>query len=366
MDKPTVIMILPYLNEAGTERHAAHLVTALRSDLDFVLLSPPGAGRVYFPPELSWRMFSPLDRHPVHGFQEFKKHLQDLRVELAGKPVVVHVHGAPELLLLAHGWLGTIPTLMTIHGFHGRWRMADYHFTAWVCNKYADHVVCVALAEKEILQKKGLSAGKLSLIMNGIPDIDAMKSPVLHGLEQGVPTLGCIARLARPKGLETLIRAAGILASSGRKLQLILVGGGGDEQRLRFIAGEYPGMKTIFTGHVPDAGPYYQLLDIFVLVSVSEAHALAPIEAMRAGKPVIISDVGGARETVAEDETGLIIPPGDVDALKRALLKLLDDQALRDAMGVKGRCRYLELFSSARMAAAVKTIYGELLSRGGS
>ena len=91
---------------------------------------------------------------------------------------------------------------------------------------------------------------------------------------------------------------------------------------------------------------------------------MSVLEAMAAGLPVVASDVGGVAEAVADGETGLLVAPGDVDALAGALERLLADAALRRAMGSAGRARAASHFDLARFRAAHVQVYERALAEG--
>jgi glycosyltransferase involved in cell wall biosynthesis len=99
--------------------------------------------------------------------------------------------------------------------------------------------------------------------------------------------------------------------------------------------------------------------DVFALPSRYEGLPYAPLEAMRAGTPVVLSDVAGNRE-VAADEAGVLVPAGDASALAHALLELLGDPARRAELGARGKRRVAEHFSAGAMGTALAALYDEL------
>ena len=83
---------------------------------------------------------------------------------------------------------------------------------------------------------------------------------------------------------------------------------------------------------------------------------------MALGKPVVTTNAGGPREIVAHEETGLLVPPGDVSALTGALASLLNDRARARGMGAAGRRRYEALFTAPRMARETRGLYEKIVS----
>ena len=101
--------------------------------------------------------------------------------------------------------------------------------------------------------------------------------------------------------------------------------------------------------------------DVFVLPSLYEGHPLSVMEAMAAGRPVIATAVGGVPEVVRPEESGLLVPPGDVAALAAAMGRLADSQEERERFGRSGARIAAELFDVAKMADAYDRLYQSLL-----
>jgi glycosyltransferase involved in cell wall biosynthesis len=116
-------------------------------------------------------------------------------------------------------------------------------------------------------------------------------------------------------------------------------------------------------GYVDGIGPWYRAFDAFLLTSVNEGTPVVAIEALAAGVPVVATSAGGTGTVVDDEETGVLVPVGDVDALATALERLRDDVDLRRAFGEAGRSRMRERFSVGRMVDAVDHVYGEALAR---
>ncbi len=104
---------------------------------------------------------------------------------------------------------------------------------------------------------------------------------------------------------------------------------------------------------------------VFVLSSRREGFPLSILEAMRAGLPVIASDVGGVGEAVEEGKTGFVVPPADVDALSDRLSRFIDSPLLRQTMGEAGRKRFLNMFTLEQMVEKTLAVYHDVLSQRG-
>lgn len=178
-------------------------------------------------------------------------------------------------------------------------------------------------------------------------------------------------RLSRWKGQLVLLGAVGLLQKTARLPKGVRVVIAGDAQtrdayrdELKQAVARYDlyGVAAI-EDHIEDMAAAYCAADIVVSASTDpEAFGRVPPEAAAMGKPVIATDHGGARETVLNGETGLLVIPGNVTALADALADLLArPQAQLAAMGAKGRDHIVQNFSLERMCAETLAVYRELL-----
>jgi glycosyltransferase involved in cell wall biosynthesis len=118
------------------------------------------------------------------------------------------------------------------------------------------------------------------------------------------------------------------------------------------------------TGFVPhdELGPLYDRAAVVAVPSRREGFGVVCAEAMAHGRPVVASRVGGLLDLVVHEETGLLVPPRDVEALRAALTRLLDDRELRERMGMKARERIKEHFSWDRVTELTVNAYEEALA----
>lgn len=194
------------------------------------------------------------------------------------------------------------------------------------------------------------------------PPRSAVRSrlPALSGTGTDAPLVVCVGRLCRQKGQDVLLRAWPSVTARLPAARLVLVGDGPDRRRLRDAAP--PGV--LFAGAARDTAPWYQAADVVVLPSRWEGMALAPLEAMACGRPVVVTDAGGARECLPPaDVPGCVVPVGDEEALAAALSRLLADPELRTAAGLRALAHVTGHHDVTRSAAAVTALYADLLAR---
>jgi hypothetical protein len=207
------------------------------------------------------------------------------------------------------------------------------------------------------------------LVAHGLPDISV-------GVQRqtGPHTLRIlfVGRLESRKGIDTLLEALPRLAAAGADFQLVVIGDDslpgprGVTFRHEFEKAwpEFRDMVT-FLGRVDDDVLYqeYANCDIFVAPSRFESFGLMLVEAMIFEKPVVCADIGGMRDIVEHEKTGLLIPADDVDALTAALTRLIESEELRVTMGRAGRRSYDERFSASAMAQGVEGVYQGICRR---
>jgi len=171
------------------------------------------------------------------------------------------------------------------------------------------------------------------------------------------PRVLFVGRLVYYKGLEVLLNAMSRCGGS-----LVIVGEGPRDGALRSLVAEKGlGGRVLFAGRVADADlpAFYQACDAFVLPSTlrTEAFGVVQIEAMAAGRPVVSTNLPTGVPWVNQDGvSGLVVTPGDAEALGAALGRLLEDSALRQRLGEGARRRAQALFSRERMVATFKSV----------
>lgn len=171
-----------------------------------------------------------------------------------------------------------------------------------------------------------------------------------------------VGRLNRDKGMLDLAVAFDEIAKQCTDVVLLLVGAEEDvpfSQIQDVCHAERERLHHVRFTATPEL--YMAASDIFCLPSYREGFGLTIIEAAACGLPAVASEIYGITDAVANNETGLLFAAGDVDALTEALIKLLDDNELRQKIGNAARARAIELFSSQRIAVEMLELYVKLL-----
>jgi len=210
----------------------------------------------------------------------------------------------------------------------------------------ADAVVTIARPMVEDLRSRGISGGKIFHIPNGVDvsrftprarDITlAAQLQVEH-----TPTLGFLGTLFPWEGVPWLVRAAAELRKRGVVFKLLIVGDGADAAQVKAAIQETRSSDFVaFLGRVPHehVDQYYSVMDVLVYprrsMRLTElVTPLKPLEAMALGKPLLASGVGGIRELIEHDVTGLLFEPGNVDDFCCHATNLLTKEDLRWKLG---------------------------------
>jgi len=355
----------------GAQVHVRDLAVALQKRGNDVSVLAGGGG-VLFDALLEHGVFCrKLEQlvHPIKplrdgaAFREIKTALRDLKPDL----VTTHSNKAGLLGRFAARSLN-IPVIHTSHGFlfsdsPDSPRGLFYRLMEKIAARAGDKVIAVAESEFKTAESLHvIPAEKLTMVHNGLGEADLPRLQADPALEP--PRLVMVARFAAPKDQATLLQALGRLKE--KLWTLTLVGDGRGRSAAEKMAGELGLSERVeFLGVREDTASILASSQVFVLSSRREGFPLSILEAMRAGLPVIASDVGGVGEAVEDGKTGFTVPVADVDALSERLGRLIDDPALRQRMGEAGRERFLNRFTLDQMVKKTLAVYNDVLSKRG-
>ena len=235
------------------------------------------------------------------------------------------------------------------------WSKSAARLQRWVVKRLAAHVAVSDATARTVERYEGLPPHSVRTIYNGVAAADVRPVPkCVDG-----PLIGVVARLHRSKGIDVLVRAMVRLPGAS----LAVVGRGDVQDDLEALAKELGVDDRVhMLGWQDRPQDHIATFDVLAVPSRVEPFGLVIAEAMRAGLPVVASNVGGIPEVVADGETGFLVPPDDVDALAGALQRLLDDPELRARMGQAGERRFEANFTLDRMVASYESLYSEVLS----
>jgi phosphatidylinositol alpha-mannosyltransferase len=181
-------------------------------------------------------------------------------------------------------------------------------------------------------------------------------------LRDDKPTILFVGRLEARKGVQVLLQSYQALKRRIPALRLVIVGEGGMDRSLRRWVREHGLEDVWFEGYQPrEALPgYYQTADVFCAPSIeNESFGITLLEAMAAGRPVVATEGNGSQTLGSDGETGLVVQPGDADALADALERLLEDRRLAERLGGAAQLRARD-FDWSIVAKSITDYYAEV------
>ena len=292
------------------------------------------------------------------------------------------------------------PLILTEHGIYTYERKIDISRSAWIyseaekqmratrtlgffkdlwINKFeilsrltydsADKVITLCEGNRRLQIEGGADPGKCSVVPNGV----YFEAADGLGQRPGTNSIGFAGRVVSIKDVKMLIRAAKIVKEKIGSVKIYIMGERDEEPdyaeeclRLTEMLGLQDNIE--FTG-VVDLEDYFPLIDVMVLTSISEAQPLSLLEAMSKGIPVVATDVGACREMIMgkDDEdrgigaSGIVTRIGDPHDTANALIRILQDQRLRDDMARAGAERVKRYYTVKEMLQSYREIYGSFL-----
>ncbi|MDJ0774219.1 MAG: glycosyltransferase family 4 protein [Mastigocoleus sp. MO_167.B18] len=278
------------------------------------------------------------------------------------KPDVVTTHSSKAGILgrLASKLTNT-PCVFTAHG----WAFTEgipepsrsiYQWIERLTEPLADKIICVSERDRIIGINSGIRSDKLLTVHNGMPEISNELKASQNSSDD--IKIFMVARFDKQKDHLTLIKAFQTISGA----QLNLVGDGPNFEEIKNYVNQIGIPERVnFLGFRDNVAEILPQADIFTLISNWEGFPLTIIEAIRAGLPVVASDVGGVAEAIIDGSTGYLIPRGDVEVLRNRLQKLVEDEKLRKDMGNLARQRYESEFTFQHMFEKTFEVYEKVL-----
>ncbi len=276
------------------------------------------------------------------------------------------IHAQTRVAGVISFWLAKLNRTAYLTTCHGFFRP---HFFRRIFPFWGKKTIAISDAVYEHLIKDfKLKKENIELIYNGLE----VKQPVKNsetrqefknkfGLGQG-PVIGCVARLSQVKGHKILLEAFKTVRQEFPSAKLLLVGEGGIKPDLTVQARRL-GIDTevIFVPNQLDTSLVLSVMDVFVMASIQEGLGLAIMEAMAFGLPVVATSVGGIKNLISDNQTGLLVEAGDSGALANAVISLLKDSDRAKALAFSAQECILNNFSLDKMLDKTEALYNSLV-----
>jgi glycosyltransferase involved in cell wall biosynthesis len=204
--------------------------------------------------------------------------------------------------------------------------------------------------EKTVVVYNGINAAELDFFSHE-------ESRKRFALDSAQPVVGVIANFYKTKGLECLLDAFADIVKKIPDAKLVIIGGGGENLPLSEQADRlHIAHSVIFAGHIPNAWKYLKAFDLFVLPSLKEGFPWVLLEAMAAEVPIVATAVGAVPEILENGSSGIIVPPGDIQKLSDAIVKLLRNPEIRAKFATQARRAVISRFPKEKMVAEIEQL----------
>jgi len=308
-----------------------------------------------------------------------RKHIEELHRSSKVDFIVCHGHSIAALAARPLKRKYGIPYALVTHGdiferpkgtYDAR-LTAFYEYVTPPAYKNADLVIALSPYMAEWAIKGGAMAEAVRVIPNGIDPDDIGLDGQEHAPRAGEKKRNAglrllfIGRLAKEKGIEVLIKACELLDRKNRDISLEIIGDGPLEQTLRHTV-EETGLSdhVSFLGRVDrrSLGVCYQAADLVCVPSLSDSLPAVVLEALVSGTPVVGSDVGGIPFMLKDHVNGILVPPGNVDALAGVIEEILEKPDLLEMLRNNARSSVLPLFSWDAVGMKIRDFMKEKLA----
>lgn len=360
--RPRVAYLITKSETGGAQTHLLHLCSALQHEIEALVMAG-GNGPLlqglrqlgilcHSIPSLSNRP------SPLRLWQSWQQLLTYLR---ATQPDILHAHSAAAgVIARLAGWRLGIPVVYTVHGFGfkpgaPKLRGVVMRLIETLLAPLTAQMICVSQTEKQWAHALPIAASRVQVIPNGMPDTPQRAIP-----EQQPPAFAMAARFASPKRQDLLLQAFS-QATCRTQCSLVFAGEGPDLSAAQAYAQTLALSHAQFPGLIDNMPAWLARQQVFVLLSDHEGLPISIIEAMRAGLPILASDLPGIRELITHQREGLLVNNADPQSIASALDQLAASPTLRSQLGHAARHRYEVEFGIRNMAAATAAVYQQIL-----
>ncbi|HLJ49456.1 MAG TPA: glycosyltransferase family 4 protein [Bryobacteraceae bacterium] len=359
------LIVITRAELGGGQTHVADLLRGLRDEFDVELATGETGYLTDVADEygIRWHVLPDLVQ-PMRPWQDVRALSQCVRLIRTTRPDLVHTHTskAGTIGRLAARICG-VPSIFTAHtwcfaeGTSWKWKLAGIPIER-LAARCASRIITVSRSNEELAIRKQIAPdGKFTTIHNGIADTIQRARPG----SGTVPRIVMVARFSEQKAQNLLVEAVRTIQ---QPFELLLIGEGPTRAAVeRQVAEAGIGDRVQFLGQRLDVPEILASSHIFALFTNWEGFPISILEAMRAGLPVVASNVNGVKEAVKDGYNGFLIPAGGVGSFRTRLEQLIADAGLRAEMGRAARHRFVAEFTVDAMLSKTAALYRSVLPR---
>ena len=377
--KPVVLQLIDSFNQGGSERQALQLTRLLhesgRFQVRLASLDPDGILRrdiadLNLGEIPSFPLSSFYDRNALQQLRRLTRWLRVNQVQ------ILHTHDFyTNVFGMAAGSLARVPVRIASMRETAGMRTVSQTQAQRLAYSLAHHVVANSEAVKTRLTCEGVKPGKISVIYNGLSSARLISNEsrtqalALLGLPEDSPSdprkfVSIVANMRHDvKDYPMFLRAAAKIRAAVPSTAFLLAGEGELTDSLKMIAKDL-GIEgqTFFLGRCERIAELLKISEVCVLSSKAEGFSNSILEYMAAGRPVVATDVGGAREAMVEGVTGHLVPAGDDALMAASIIDLLRDPERAHTLGESGKQIVAQKFSCEAQLARTEALYDKLLN----
>lgn len=295
------------------------------------------------------------------------------------RPDIVHTHTSKAGFLGRFAsFLARVPIIIhtphghVFHSYFGPTLTKIFVIAEKISSLITDKIITLTNRERdEHIERRIAPLNKFITIHSGVDldrfmnlNIDIKKKKKELNIPQDFYVIGTVGRLVPIKGHKYLVSAAEMIIKEFPKTVFVIVGDGFLKPILERHA-EALGIRKniVFTGWRKDVPEILYLFDVLVFPSLNEGMGRVMIEGMSLGKPIVASNVGGIRDLIEDGKNGLLVPPRDSNALRKAISRLIRNKKLAEGLGKIGKMEVYPDFDASTMVKKIDNLYESLLSK---
>jgi len=375
--KPHVMVVITKGEAGGAQSHVLAVCQALHTQVHFTVV----IGGHDHPSVLGQQ----LQRLGVHvcAMPEMVESMLPWRLWPAVQQLTALIEASPPDLIHAHSAIAGLaarlacqrtarPVVYTVHGFGFKAQVP------WLRRQLAGlaerqlsggttQMICVSAFERELAHQLPIAPERVHIIPNGIEPLPAhLRKAESADNATTTPRVIMVARMKAPKRHDLLLKAlAKVRDWLGHELPVTLAGDGPLRAQHEALAQQLKLTQIHWVGDVSNVAELLAEHDVFVLLSDHEGMPITVLEAMRAGLPIVASDLPGLHEQLMNSQEGLLVANTE-QAVAQHLLRLAQDPALRQRLGAAAQQRFETTFTRDQMAERVMAVYQQCLREDGA